>query len=503
MLKTFINTPENYNAFLRPAIMDSIRAVLRFYRLETSTNVYFNGADNIAKLVGTYAGDGKTADRYTDGIFRNKIFIATEIDRSEFWNNRREATEAPVLDDGGVLPLTLRPSFENKSIKVKVVCMFNSQIDAENLRNQINRSNENMAVNFTFSPITHMVVNSSLVDFFSLLYDMKKKWEPELPEPSEWFGRQWKRPYRVVTDEAGNNSQLVVPIKFQDVAIRLSEPFIAKTTRGSAYGRFEVEFNYDFFLNDFIGWEMEYPLTVWQDEIPAQFITAPQSQHVNRGNWMAAPEIAAMQTFSQYMTAPQVPYYLKLPAHDIWSPPNQFWIMPIIHARFALEDKEEQVLCNIFTDLTQFNWSPVVKEYMLRRRAVAFSHNETPFLIQVFREGRVIPAEDLAMDEAGLITMRGRPDLRDIYRIVISIDYAIRDYSEAFWDDVARNPDVWKQLTRLFPWFDWARCPRPWIHHIDYIRQHIDKGWGGWNRRLNLYECGIELITHNKQDSWP
>ena len=80
MLETFIESEEDYNAFFRPAIHDSIRQVLKFYGLNSGNQIYFNGENEITPLVGSLATDDVRSTRYTDGVFRNKIFVTAEVE---------------------------------------------------------------------------------------------------------------------------------------------------------------------------------------------------------------------------------------------------------------------------------------------------------------------------------------------------------------------------------------------------------------------------------------
>ncbi|UZV40195.1 hypothetical protein [Pseudomonas phage IR-QUMS-PaBa1-GHS-2021] len=494
MLKTFVECEENYDAYLRPAIYDSIKAVLNFYGLDSATAIYYNGENEIAKTVGSNMSDGPHADRYTDGIFRNKIFIVPEVNRSEAWTNRRQMVERPVLynKEPGIL---LCPTFENKRIDVKVVSMFNSENTARQMKDRMNRLKENQVVDFTFSPTTHMVINPPILEFLEVIYDLLKKNNPSVPDPSEWLGEMWQFPVRVISNVAGNHKRVVIPLKQNRVGIQFSEPFVAKTNKSATYGRWEVEFTYSFFFNDFIGWEFEYPLNIYQDEIPSQYIPRVQPQHELPEFIKAAPEVEAGREIMFPEGFRHTPFYLKLPKHDPWAWPNFDWMQPVIQARLKVEDEPTQVLCNLF-DIPDFVWYDNAKAYLLRRHAVAFQHFETPFLIQVFENDQLIAPEHLTLDEKGSITLHSRPVLNKTYRVVVTLDYAIRDYSDAFWSDLIDHPEDWGILPQIFDWFDFSEVPEPWYLHINYLRKHIHKGWGRWTERFNRYEMGFGLWAY-------
>jgi hypothetical protein len=75
MLHTFIPAAETYRNSTRPGIYDSLKRVLRFYSLESTAQIFFNGENEIAKLVGSNATDKPRTGIYTDGMFRNKLYI--------------------------------------------------------------------------------------------------------------------------------------------------------------------------------------------------------------------------------------------------------------------------------------------------------------------------------------------------------------------------------------------------------------------------------------------
>lgn len=497
MLTTFIKTEESYDAYLRPAIYDSIKAVLAFYKLESAANIYYNGRNDVAKLIGNSQDDGQNADRYTDGIFRNKVFIKASYNRSEFWSNRRMMTERPVLSDGGILPLRLCPAFENKRVEVTVTAMFNSDIDATNWKDQINRARENQIVDFNFSPINHMVVNNSIVGFFETLYDMVAKNEPGIKPPHEWLNDRWQAATTVVTNVKGNHPRLVVPLKANNVGIQFTEAFVAQAQKGATYGRWEVEFSYFFYLNDFIGWDLEYPLMVYQDEIPQAFISRIQPEHAKPNNVVAAPEVQMARDLAPPQGNVGVPYYAKFPAHDPWAYPGAPWSIPVVQARLSVDAVEQQELCNIFD--IPFVWRDLVKNYVLRRHEYAFTQYHTPFLIQVFENDQRVDPATLSMDENGSITLHKAPNLRNTYRVVITTDYAIRDYADSLWDDLEANPDDWALMPLLFHWFDWSSVPLPWIQNTWFMRKHIAKGWGKWNQSFNIYEMSFNIVAHREQ----
>lgn len=496
MLKTTIEALENYDSFLRPAIYDSLLAVLDFYGLRSASNIYFNGESDVVKLIGNSATDGHTADRYTDGTFRNKIFIKADVQRSDFWNLRRELVEMPVFLNAE-LPLIMTPSFEGKEITVEVVARFNTEAAAKQFRNRINRQRENQVVDFNFSPTVHMVVNEGLYDFIKIIHGMLVKNDPTTPVFQEWFDRYKQFNFHKITNVKGNLPQMVVPLKPNGIGISFTDMFVTKVSKGENYGQFNVEFSYQFYFNEFLGWDLEFPLNVYQEQIPEGYIPRPQPAHTQYSGVPAGPEITSMRLSDPPTGYVQSPYFLRLPSHDPFPVPYTWWVQPVVVVRTSLKDLPEQVLGSVF-DLEEFKWRPKAIDYIKRRHEHAFLHHETPFLFQVFAGNEKVNPEHLRMEPDGQIVLLTRPNLKLTYRVVVNIDYAIRDYTQELWNDIGWEDDRWAIIRTIFSWVDFNKFPKPWIHNVPAICKAIDLGYGLKTTPFNIYQGAFGIVAHNQ-----
>lgn len=500
MFETFIETEEDYNAFFRPAIMDSIRQVLKFYRLDSETQIIFNGENEVTDLVGANVGDGDYANRYTDGIFRNKIYITTDVDRHAFnsgnGNQRRMTTELSVWSDDGKLPLILTPSFEGRQIRVGVTCYFNSRTLAKNFVNRLNRMMANQVVAQNFSATVHLVINPEIIIFFKEVHALLVEADPTTPELPDWFDAGCKAPITTISNVAGKHSRMARPMRLDNIGIYFDEPETKLSKKATEFGRYEVTLNYNFFFNEFLGWELVFPLMVYQKQIPEIYIPAPQEKHREPFNAKVAPEVAFAASFGFPDRSIQVPYYVKLPAHDPWAWKVQSWLQPVIQARCTVQDVESQPIGNIF-ELPDYTWNERVKAYMLRRRQFVFSDNETPFIVQMFSNDQRVHIPRLSMDETGMVTLSVPPEMKNTYRVVVCLDWAIRDYSTAFWDDIQKHPEDKVIVESIFPFYDWNRWDDSWLNHLDEVRFDIAKGWGQVGRRINTYMMNMDLVAFN------
>lgn len=500
MIDTVVMTEDDYKSFLRPAVYDSLKAVLNFYGLDGTGQIIYNGENEISKLVGSNMGDNQRSNVYTDGTFNDKLYIVPQFEPTDFnngySNQRREKTERPVwFNDKDFNSMALYPGFNGTKITVSIVGLFNSLKLAEQFVRRINIAQQNQMSDMNFSTIVHMGLTVPIVDLFEHVHTILARNNPTTPLFGDWFDKFATAPITTIMNELGNHKRLAVPMQFDQIGIQFAEPLIQKAKKGSTYGRYEVELSYSFYFRDFTHWNFVYPMTVYQEQIDEKWIPRPQKAFKRPLNVRANYESAFGSSLSPERSM-EVPYFLKLPDHDLWVMKKQHWIQTVFQARLKLQDLPEQKLCNIF-EIPGFTWKDTVKKYMLRRHAYAFRHHSTPFLMKVFSGDLEILPEQLRMDSDGTVWILRTPNLKNIHHVCATLDYAIRDYTDEFWSDLIDHPEDWGVIPDIFDWYDWTKLPYPWVHHIDIIRKDIDQGVGLPFPPFNNYQMQLGLVAHN------
>lgn len=500
MLKAIVPTEDDYKTFLRPAVFDSLIAVLKFYGLEGSAEIIYNGENEISKLVGSNANDNQRTNTYTEGSLHNRLYIVPEFTPSEFDNEnnlRREQTERPVWSttrDVGGVDLALYPEYTGTRIDVSIIGIFNSSKTAEHFVRRMKRMQANQVTDMSFNPNVNMIVNPGILELFKDIYDLLKKNESDTPEFWDWFSLYRNAPFTKITNVAGNHARLTVPRRFNNVGIQFQSPLLSRARKNQTVGRYEVELRYFFYLSEFPNWALEYPLNIYQDQIPDRWISPVQEQHSDPYPVVINYETALSSQITGALER-NAPYALRLPAHDPWAKPKQAWVQSVIQVRLGLLKLPEQRLGNIF-DIPNYDWNERAKNYILRRGNYCLNHHSSPFLIQVYSGNIPVLPSQLSLTDGVLHILR-EPYLRNTYRITISVDFAIRDYSDEFWDDLDKHPEDWNLLPDIFNWYDWTKIPQPWGEHLDDIRKDIDKGTGLPTANFNIYQCELGLIAYN------
>lgn len=500
LLKATVQSEEDYKTVTRPAVYDSLRRMLKFYGLESTAEIFYNGNNEIAKLVGSNTSDQIRTNLYTDGVFRNKLFVKAEFEEtnfnSGFSNQRREMTERPVWMTKHREPSMIYPSLSGLIVNVSVIANFNSKKLADQFERRINRAQSEQAVAFNFSAVVHLPVNNTIVAMMHNLYRLYLKNEPDTTPAtfSDWFKQYHKVPFVYVSDESGKNPRLAVPMSLDEIGIYFKEARIRKSRNADVFGKYEVELSYFFYFHEFVGWELQYPLSIYQDDIDALWIPRPDDGFKKKFNIRVNPEYSFGRHISGTRTGTG-PDYIRLPDHDPWKFTGGDWLQPIVQVRLKIADQEVQQLGNIF-EIPGLIWNEQIKNYITRRRDVVFTQSKSPFYITVWSEDIQVLPERLSMDENGMVTLLTRPNMQNRYRLVVVCDFAVRDYFDSFWTDLMHNPDDEAMLPGLFPGFDWADLPKPWSQYSRDICKGINKGRGLKDLDFNRYMASLGLNAY-------
>jgi len=118
----------------------------------------------------------------------------------------------------------------------------------------------------------------------------------------------------------------------------------------------------------------------------------------------------------------------------------------------------------------------------------------------VWSEDLQVMPDRLTMAEDGTVSLSGDVNMKNKYRMVVSIDHAVRDYLESFWDDLQNNPEDEAILPTLFPGFEWPALEKPWANHANIIRRGIHKGRGLPGEWWNSYMMEMGLNAYLIED---
>lgn len=464
LLRTFVPSQETYANYTRPLTYEAIKRVLSFYGLNDGTQVFYNGEAEITKLVGSNSTDQTRTDLYTDGVFRGKIYAVVQHQRSTFntdyGNSRRDLTEQPIwldLEHG----IRVSPEYEGRLCRVELNAHFPSRIKAQTFVNQIEMLRAQQMTDFNFNAVVHKVFNEGVLGLIEHVHAIKQHWEGDnCPELTEWFKSNAKVSMTTISNKAGNNQVLAVPYRMRNMGIQLEGSAIQLAQKSNIFGKYEVSVPFYFHFQEFMGWRVEYPLNVYQTEIDDEFIPT-RDEGFKEFSIRNNVELTLANSIWTDSRKGLPPYYHVFPDHDPWRVPFYKWEMPVLQARISLPaDPDNRLLCNMF-EIPDFEWNEVLSRWALRNREKIFSDTNSPLVIRVWSGDTMVRPNQLSMDAGGNILINREPTLKNTHRLVISVNYGVRDWKEEFWEDLDQNQEDLPVLDMFYPFTNWKQYTTP------------------------------------------
>lgn len=503
--KSHVGGMEIYRSFTRPAIYDSIKSVLGFFNIQGVKNIYYRGEAEVVKLAGSDYTEPASDSLYTDGTFRNKIYVNATIDPSPFnsgyHNQRRMDTEAYFWQDKDN-NIALTPIFEGRQVTVEVMGHFNNRIDAQNYVNAINYTRSQLINDFTFDPTGHLPVNDGILELINEVQGLLVKNGKRTDTFQDYLIEKSLRPFTILSNLGGKNRTLAYPIKIRNVTIQFEDGDVRIPQKAEIFGQYEASFTYTFFHNEFIGWDIYYPLNICQDEINNKWI--PKVREIfNENNLpyeLANPEYYCGVRFTDNERKTQSPFHLVIPNYDNWVKPQYADLTPVIQAIIKVENTPgEQLLCNLFTDFPNFNWTDAAKNYILRRCDYAFQVGFTPFPLQVYSDDLLVNADQCRLDSTGNVYITRPPTMFRAQHLIVNLDQDIAGLGFDFWDDIKDNPGDAPLIPGVYPWLPWDSLPDDWYDNApDNLPLDTKRVWNNYEMALGLIVDNIKNLTQGQ-----
>lgn len=463
MLRTFVKAGETYRNALQPAIIASLRAVLNFYSLTGIDKVYFNGDAEIAKQLFTDMDSGIRADMNTDFKLINKLYIVAEeqpsIFNNGYGNSQRTITNRPVwsTEDNKVMII---PTYDGREITVDANAHFRTRQEARNFRNRLEQARNRQANDLNFNVNVHYPLTHQVLYFLTTIHKRLVNAGATTLEFAPWFFSNAIMPFTTITNPVGNNTEVVLQQRKDEIGIFFEEPTIALTRKSNEYlGRYEVSFRYKFYWNEQTDWDIRYPLMVYQQPLDRIYMPEPQLGYRNGFNPHAFIELGMINLLTKNRTK-HSPYYQRVPEYDMWVPPAQRWLDTQLTVAVVMNNDEKPEVLNIATGIPNWEWDTDFLNHLIAYRDNIFTLHEDVFHIQVYSDDLLVEPSQLMMDEDGNIILDRRATLGNTYRVCIFVDCDLKEFSSQNKSNIVNDEHYqYVVLPKLFPWIKWEYYP--------------------------------------------
>lgn len=504
MFKVKIPSFETYKIATRPVVLTSLKQMLEYFDIDLNQKIYFNGEAEVSKLLGGEYNDKRGGDLKTDVGYDNKIFVELERDIGDYNNELDGNTTDDTIPPVWFEPITksrITPKFSTRIYRITVNKYMKDRVTAERYLENIRAKTFGVNFNSLFDMETHYPVTYPVLQCFKEIFDrlIVAKQVPEDTNFIDWMLKNSVIPSGILRNIIGNNPVFVFKQCIEQIGINMENPNMATVTSGAYIGKFEVSFQYWFYWSEHKNWIFEYPLQVYQQPMPVEYMPEVFEQNIqsntNRG-FFESSAAKAIWGRSEIM-----PLYHVLPDFDNWRPEPTKWISPQLQIVTNVEDVQEQVLINI-KDIYGFDWDPTFIHYIMKYHDRVTNRHNSPLQFKVYSDETEVLNSQIKLRENGDLVITRPPRMSSIYRVTFNLDYALRLYSEICIKDFLDDPDYMR-----------------WIIGILYPHWHIRDDWGnggiddwweihngidvGDGDEIDFYlpygMMGLTIIAHNSE----
>lgn len=511
MLSVRIPSFETYRIGTRPAVLASLEKMLDYFNINVDQKIFFNGEAEVSKLLGGEGKDKRGSDLGIDLGYDNKLFI--ELERIESgYNDELDAYSGNMSNPPlWFEPLTksgIMPKFITRRYNVTVNAFFKDRVTAERYLTNLRRGTFSPHQNVLFNVDTHFPTTYPQLECFKAIFDrlIAAGQVPANKNFIDWMEENSTVPVGILRNAAFNNPVFVFKQQMADIGVNMENPNMALVNQGAYIGKFEVSFRYWFYWAEMTEWVMNYPIQVYQQPMPQEFI--PDVFVNNKETFVARRfyESAIASKVWNYGKQ-QAPFYQVFPSQDNWRPEPQYWISPQLQVLINVENVENQVLLNL-NEINGFTWDSTFIKYIIKYRDKITVRHKNPMNIKVWSDAgdssEQVLESQLSIDELGNLRLSRLPKMANCYRVVFSLDYALRQYDEDAVDDLLNDLDYGRWIIGiLFPQYP---LPPNWGDHgmsdWDDVYDGIDVGDGPQKQFYMPYGMLYSLIVAKNSDSY-
>lgn len=505
MFKVKIPSFETYKTGLRPAVLTSLKQVLEYCDIDLNHKIFFNGEAEVSKLLGGEYDGKRGDDTATDVGYENKIFVELERELAGYNDELDGNTTDDTVPAVWVEPITgssITPKYSTRRFNVTINKYFKDRVTAERFYTNIRSKTLGVHQNTEFSVETHYPITYPMMQCYKEIFDrlVNAKQLPDDKDFIDWMIECSTVPSGILRNLIGNNPVFVFKQCIEEIGINMENPNMAQVSAGAYIGKYEVSFRYWFFWAEHTEWVNRYPLQVYQQPMPIEYI--PDVFEKNQEEYATRRffESAAAQAIFDYARHKESKY-ICLPIQDNWRPEPEYWVNPQLQVVVTMEDVDEQVILNI-KEIQGFTWNQKVIDYLMKYHKKVTNRHDNPMQIKVYSDDLQVLEEQIQLLPNGDLILTRKPTMSNTYRITFNFDFALRLYSEECVKDLLNDPEYAEWIIGIlfpqWPWKPgWGNDPNDWWD----IHNGIDIGDGDEIHPFFPYGMLSSLIiAHNFAD---
>lgn len=473
MPRESVSIAETYHSITRPVAISVIKDMLQNLGLNKDTSIIFPGlADQVP--YNSTTTDNATPNNPVNLPTRQQALITvteTFADHTARSENPNYNDAYPIFYDDK-LGVLVKPVYNTKLMDIGIILRA---ADATTVRRWFIQLKDMITRDFqTGAHLIHYsyVIPEGIMLLLLEIYNKRETVAPYNEPVNKYINGHFSKRFIIDTNQAGKaNTPLIREEQTMVHAwFEMDQTNPGQPEKNNNTGEWEIELNYKFYYSKVEKLVIDYPLVVHNQQIDTKFINltnlpAFEQNYLQRTTDARLP-LSHFLGHRDYGTQMQIDPGLPIPWYDEWRMPEALY-NPKTEASFlrilTTVDPASKTLLTL-TDLGEFKMTLAMIRYLKRRPISLTKIHDNIFTLRIFRDNNLLDMNKTLIDDDLNVGHTWDYQLRQIYRVTMTILTDPSLLSEEGLKDLGKDPcflaDYFYMITGTYKYFSKPKyCP--------------------------------------------
>lgn len=438
MIKLMLPIPDIENTMTRPIVTSVIEQIKRLTGINLDMEL-LNPGESSAIPQANSVIQTSGYDRELTGIAtssRNLISVSVEdnLVTDHVLATPIVKSDAEFIFEDKPLSIVMIPTYALSKVIIGMQLRFSSRKAAkkwmDGLNAKISMGYESVQHRLTYS----YTIPPEILFMLTKVHELRENYAGYGDTLQEWLKESFTKRLRVTTNQAGKQASFVIAEDQINAVGKFDTEVINQPEATNERGAFTFNLNYEVYYKRPTNIVIEYPELIHNQSLPKPFNGDGIVESFDFSSvdlWGEAFSVLGLKLNSLFMPQPWQNFGMMVPWYDRWIPNHLFPMtkpMLTFLCQFSPTDLTEIVSLR---NMGAYEFDDDIMAYIEEAGDAILRYGQTPFKVTLFRDN--IPKSDhwLTMDENLLISVFEEVDLRQTYRLQISLYCGLTTLPEA------------------------------------------------------------------------
>ncbi len=464
-----VELPESAMAITRRVATDVITQLIANTGIkDAQLSLSYNGNLEVAKLFnGSIASWGTSGNPEDTAVFNQhgkvKITVTDEYDDELYSTMQTNRKEYPLLFSDQQLRVFMRANYVPMVLRVSVEYRAEDLQSMQSWRDRLRRKFSVGQTMFTHELNYEFGFPSAYLMIINEIHRLRETKAPYGESFRKYFDDHVSNKFTLLTTMAGKEYHPVFVERQLNVLGIFDFTIPPEKQKGDGATQ-SVSFDYIVKYEKPIEMQLEYPLVVHNNLLDAKF-------RPNENDRLYAKMVGGKSWTNANMDVirlDQDVYYeawegIRIPHFDEWVPKYDAHIgaRNLMHALVGIDASDPTLVLDL-KDLGEYQIKPLYVDFLKKHHAKINIPYLNIFNVSLYENDVVMPEESVIIDEDLIVRYRIPLDLRNVYRVRITLLTDLSLLTDIAIDDLLNDPTVCLDvLSVLNP--GWGKCGQPTV----------------------------------------